>query len=538
MKKLVLMLTILVNAGFAFAQKDLSKDYSYTVSEPYKVFDGEKFYFSKDNQVLTVKVDGREVLIQKLNSGSDKISFISEKKYEDLPKNVQVEDVLEYNDKYYFFYSSWDGGDVDKEQLFSREIDFKTGQFVGEGKLLFKVDGKVTGSPKAFLHGISLGVHDKFDFLMSLDKKRMLIQYRKKPEVKRDTKSWDVIGMVSYDQNMVMTSSNEVKMPYTERRMDVFDYAIDGEGTNYILAKVFHDDSNDDKKRRKDEEANYHVELFRLKSGAKDLEITKIEVKDKFINGLWVYEMPDGKMVCAGYYNIGKKVGFTDGMIIFKVGKEGAIYDLATYEIPVDVLNEYTSDRTKRRNNKKDEKGEAEFPDLRLKELLVDKDGSLVLIGEQTFTITHYSAKYTYVTYHYESLLINKIDASGKMAWMKKIPKRQRGNEGRGGMSYKHMYANGSHYLMFLDNVKNYSLPLDKGPAEHTDGKGGYFTSYKINNTDGSSVNSSVFNMREVDDMTMYQFATSRIVELTNDSFAVEFYKKKKEDVMIKVKMK
>lgn len=551
MKRLLLALVLLSGTGLLHAQKELSKDYSYTVSEPYKVVDGSKFYFSRDNQILTVKVDGADVLIQKLDSGADKIKFKSEKKYEDLPKHFQVEDVLEYNDKYYFFYSSWDG-DNDKEQLFSREIDFASGQFIGEGKLMFKIDGKVTGAPSAVMNfGISMGVQDKFDFLMSLDKKRMLIQYRKKPEVKRDTKSWDIIGMVSYDKNMVMTSSNELKMPYTERRMDALDYAIDWEGNSYILAKVFHDDSNDDKKRKKDEEANYHVELFRIKNGAKEItDITKIEVKDKFINGLSIFELPDRTMFFAGYYNIGKKPGTADGMIVFKAGKEGGIHDLATYEIEVDVLNEYSSERAQRKNNKKEAKGEAEFPNLKLREVIVEEDGSIVLIGEQYYIVAHSRSGgmgmgmggigmgNVYYTYHYENLLVSKITPAGGLSWIKKIPKRQSGAVGKGGMSYKRMSVNGFHYLMFLDNVKNHNLPLDKGPAEHSDGKGGYFTSYKINDTDGKIINSSVFNLRDVDDMTMYQFATSRVLPLTDNSFAVEFYKKKKEDVMIKVTIK
>jgi hypothetical protein len=392
--------------------------------------------------------------------------------------------------------------------------------------------------------GIAIGVQDKFDFLMSLDKKKMLIQYRKKPEVKRDTKSWDIIGMASYDQNMVMTSKNELKMPYTERRMDALDYAIDWEGNSYILAKVFHDDSNDDKKSRRDEEANYHIELFRIKNGAKEItDITKVEVKDKFINGLSIFELPDRTMFFAGYYNIGKSQGTADGMIVFKAGKEGAIHDLATYEISVDVLNEYTSERAQRKNNKKDAKGEAEFPNLKLREVLVDNDGGIVLIGEQYYVVAHRSGGMngmgtTYYTYHYENLLVSKVSNDGKLAWIKKIPKRQSGASGKGGMSYKRVSTNGFHYLMFLDNVKNHNLSLDKGPAEHSDGKGGYFTSYKINDADGSIVNSSVFNLRDVEDMTMYQFATHRVFGLTDNSFAVEFYKKKKEDVMVKVSIK
>lgn len=555
-KKLFFLLVLLISVA-CYAQKELSKDYTYTVSNPYDVVNGEKFYFSRDNQILTVKIKKDDVVIQKFNSAGEKISYIGEKEYNDFPRNFQVEDVLEFSGRYYFFYSSWDGGDVDKEQLFLREIDFAKGEFSDAARLLFKVDGHIKSGPlSTFMMGSShyaSGSGDKFDFLMSSNKKRMLIQYRKKPTVKSDVKSWDVIGMVAYDENMEQTSLNEVKMPYTERRMNVYDYAIDAEGTNYILAKVFHDDSNDDKKRKSDEEANYHVELFRLQNNTGELNISKIDIADKFINGLWLFENPASKeMVIAGYYNIGKKQINTDGMIVMHAKKEGDLYGLATYEIPVEVLNEYTSEKTKKRNNKNEEKGEAEYPNLKLKEVVFDDNGGMLLIAEQSFVVVYVNrtagggmngmgglgTTYTSTTYHYNDIIVSKLNPDGKMLWMKKIPKRQIGDNGRGGMSYKYIYNKGYHYLLFLDNVKNYELPLNKRPAEHRDGAGGYFTSYKIDDATGTSVNSSIFNVRDLDEMTVYQFSTNRIVKIDDDTFGVEFYKRKKEDVMIKVTIK
>lgn len=546
MKKKLFSFILLLMAVTTFAQKQLSKDYSYTVSEPYKVFDAdEKLYFAKDGELMTVKIDKRDVLIQKFRNDSEKPAFTGEKLYEDFPKNVQYEDVLEFNDKFYFFYSSWDGGDVEKEQLFAREINFKTGEFVGEGKLLFKVNGKITGSPLGsislgfFTPAISIGVQDKFGFLISHDRKQMLIQYRKKPEVKSDVKSYDVIGMNAFEGDLKMVYSNEVKMPYTERRMDNLDYSIDKEGNAYILAKVYHDDSNDDKKSRRDKEANYHIELLRIKAGSKEIVKTKIEIKDKFINEIWLFESPENYMVCAGFYNKGKKADNADGIMVFKVKKEGDVYDKFIHEIPVEVLNDYVKEKTKKKNIKKDgEEDGVEFKNLVLRDLLVGDDGSIVLTGEQYFSELRSMGRSSYWVYHYNDILITKIDNKGGLAWMKKLPKRQAGTKGQGGMSFKHIAANDSHYVLFLDNVKNYELPLDKIPALHTDGKGGYFTSYKISDIDGSATNSSVFNVRDVEDMTIYQFGIGRIVQSSEDEFIVEVYKKKKEDVMIKIKIK
>ncbi|HEU0137150.1 MAG TPA: hypothetical protein VFQ50_07660, partial [Flavobacterium sp.] len=215
MKKTLLLLALLASAAFSHAQKELSKDYSYTVSAPYKVFDAEeKLYFFKDGQIMTVKIDDKEIMIQKLNAEGEKVAFVSEKLFETkklFQKNFHNEGVLEFDNKYFYFYSSWDG-DNDKEQLFCREIDFATSEF-GAEQLLFRVDGKVTGTMVG--NGFSMEVQDKFRFLLSADNKKMMIQYRKKPEVKGDKKSWDIIGVNAYDSNMKQVWSNELKMPYT-----------------------------------------------------------------------------------------------------------------------------------------------------------------------------------------------------------------------------------------------------------------------------------------------------------------------------------
>ena len=368
MKKLLCVLVVfLLSLQGGYSQKTLSTDYSYKISEPYKVFDAkEKIYFSKGNEVMALKLDGKEVLIQKFNS--DKPAFVKEKLYEKyFPKNYSFEDVLEINNKYYFFYSSWDG-DNDKEQLFSVEIDFDKGEFIGEQKLLLQVNGKITGSPMAVTGNVgfmfSMGVVNKFDFMQSDDKKNVLIQYRKKPIVKKDVNSFDIIGLYTFDGDLKKMSGNEVTMPYTERRMNNLDYQLDNKGNLYLLAKVFHDDSNKDKKSKKDTEANYHIELLLIKAGSTKIDVSKIENKDKFINKLWLFDTDKDFLVCGGFYSNGKQSknnvwGYQsdfddcDGITVFKVKPDGTIFDMVFHEIPLEVLNEYESEKTKKKNEKK-----------------------------------------------------------------------------------------------------------------------------------------------------------------------------------------
>ncbi|HSD13867.1 MAG TPA: hypothetical protein VLB74_04395, partial [Flavobacterium sp.] len=541
MKKIFTLLLLVLFCCQTYAQQSLITNHSYKVSEPYRVFDAaEKIYFSRGNEVLALKLDGKEILIQKFDS--EKPSFIKEKKYEKyFPKNYSFEQVMEVNGKYYFFYSSWDG-DNDKEQLFATEIDFAAGEFTGSPKLVLQVDGKIAGSAVSSSWGFSFSVQDKFDLFQSRDKKNVLVQYRRKPEVKGDTRSYDIIGLFTYDGGLNKISDNEVTMPYTERRMNNLDYQLDNNGNLYLLTKVFHDDSNDDKKKRKDTEANYHIELFTIKAGSDKIGISKFENKDKFINKLWLFDTNKDFLVCGGFYSNGKgDFDDCDGIIAFKIKSDGTVYDNVSHEIPLEVLNQYETAKTKRKNEKKERNGdEAQFSDLDLNELVVNEDGSIVLVGEQYFVITRTSyspqgGARTYSTYHYCDMLVSKINTDGSLGWMKKIPKNQVGSRGQGGMSYKYFNADNNHYFVYLDNVKNMDLPLDKSPARHSDGQGGYLTAVKITDSEGVLSKGSILNSRDVEDFKIYQFSTNRIVKTSENTFLLEVYKKKKEDIMIKV---
>jgi len=556
MKKILFYLLLFVTPFYNYGQKELSADYNYTVSEPYQVYDApKKYYFSDGNQILSVKPWKENIVLQKFDVAS--LKLIAAKEYKDFPDNYMVEGMKQLQDKFYLFYSSWTGRKTQHEQLFYREINFETGEFKGEAVKLIDIDGRLAGT-FASTAGISapfafgVGVTDKFDFLTSLDESKILIQYRRKPEEKNDKESYDIIGTEVYDNSMNKLWSNEYTMPYTERRMDVEDLAVDSEGNGYLLAKVFHDDSNKDKKRRKDDEANYHMELFRLSKGSSEIEKTKIDLGDKFINGISLFESFEGYMICSGFYTNGlnNKLNNADGLYTFKITRDGKLIDEKSYEIPLDVLNQYVKNRTKKRNERKDEDGKAEFENMKLRNLVISDDGALMLIGEQTFIVVHYSRRGTYITYHNNDIIVSKIDASGNLSWMKKIPKRQVGQPKmgevydtsrtyQGGMSYSYFAAKGNHYIVFLDNVKNIDLEMDQIPALHRDGHGGYLTSYKINDLTGTLSKGSILDTREVtEDLEVYQFSNNRIVKTDEDQFILEVYKKKKEDVLIKVDIK
>jgi len=555
MKKHYLLLLFLITYSInSYSQITASEDYSFEVSDPYEVIDGYKKYFVHQDKMIAVKMRKKTIYIQQFDTKS--LKELIRKEYDEgdiLPDNYHPEGMKQLQDKIYFFYSSWSGRKTQHERLYYLTIDVNSAEIIGEPVQVVDVKGKLAGSflTLVSIMGIpfSTTTTDKFDILTSEDSTKILIQYRKKPKVKRDTKSHDIIGVKVFNSDMTPIWNKEFKMPYTERRLDLLDFAVDNEGRGYILSKVFKDDSNEDKKKKRDKNANYHIELFRLLQGENEIAKTKIELDGIFINGISLFESGNNQLYCAGYYNKGLLKGnfiskkhnksSADGVVIFKLSKEGEILKTITQEIPLEVINIYISDRAKAKNEKKEKDDESELQNMVLRDLIIYNDGSLALVGEQYYMVEHRTQKSVYYTYHYYNIIITKINADGSLAWMNKIPKKQIGRNGKGGMSYTYLSTSDYHYLLFLDNVKNMELPENEFPYKHSDGKGGYFTSYKINDTSGKVTKGSVFDTRNLtEDFNAHQFSTNRVKKISDSAFIVEVYKKKKEDVLVKISIK
>jgi len=546
MKKQLLALMCLLTIGSVTAQVKLSKDYSYSTSKPYKVFDGNKYYFDNDDYIIAFKIHKKKILTQKLDVETLKEVSRTEYDAKDLfPKNWVLEGVTQIENDIYIYYSSWEGGKIKNERLFAKKIDFETGKFVeGFDKKIVTIDGKVAGVTvkNGGAYSFNMQVVDKFDIIKVDGASNFLVKYRRKPKKKNDKKSKDIIGLKVFDAELNEIWGSDFTMPYTERQMDLLDYAIDTEGNIYALVKKFHDDSNKDKKKQG---INYHLELFTYAKNSKSLSTTKVNLGDTYVSDVGLYINDDKEIFCAGYYKKLNSKSGVDGAFVFKTDDIENITDKIFHEIPVEILNQYVKKKVAKKNNRKDKKGKSNYESLSLRKLFFHEDGGITIIGEQYYVKAHTrtssqgNVRTTY-TYHYNDILVSKINASGDLDWMRKIPKKQKGiNSGQGGMSFTHFFTNDSHYLLYLDNIKNIKLPLDKAPAYHTNKMGGYLTACKINDNTGDVSKGAIFDSRRLKGgLAAFQFETDRIMQTKNNEFVIEVYKKKKQDILIKVKIK
>ena len=151
------------------------------------------------------------------------------------------------------------------------------------------------------------------------------------------------------------------------------------------------------------------------------------------------------------------------------------------YEIPLDIINQNLRARKVKKNKKKESKNKTVgLSNLEPRSLYIHDDGSMIIVGEQYYVVVHTSTDangntHTSYTYHYDDILVTKINKDGSLAWMRKLPKRQHSKRVTGSMSFKLVEGVDDLYFVYMDNIKNLGLGDVEVPERHVGGKGGFW---------------------------------------------------------------
>lgn len=419
----------------------------------------------------------------------------------EMTKNFNSEGVVDFDGNYYWMHSDWDKSS-ETESLYYDKIDVVSGKITQSNKKLFDA-GRISGSSAVMTGFYRYKMGGKYDFNYDADNTKLLVSYRLTPEEKNDKKSYDKIGFYVYDQQMNKLWNNEFTMPYTEQIMDNIDFSVDSKGNAYMLAKVY----DSEKRKEVDKEtgaAGYHYEVLKFTKDSKKIINTTITIGDYFIKAASLIENTEHDMVIACTYSKKAKSNGTDGVFLALMDQAGKInkYKNGYYEFPLAELEKFESARSKR---KMERKKDYEAPNLSVRNIVVEADGSLFIALEEYYVVATTTTDSrgntrTYYTYYYEDILGAKISKTGNFDWLRKLPKKQRGTNGRGTMSYKLVSDASGYYFLFLDNKKNMELEEDEVPKYHIDGYGGQVVVAKVDNA-GNISRELVFDTREEDVM-------------------------------------
>jgi hypothetical protein len=416
----------------------------------------------------------------------------------DATKNFNSEELAVFDNSYFWIHSDWDK-ENQKELLYYNKIDVAGAKFTATDVKMNETS-KIAGGSGGFNMDIYriTKVTDKYIYNYSADHKKLLVSYRLIPESKREKENHDKIGLIVFDENMNKLWSNEFTMPYTQAVMDNYDYSVDSKGNAYMLVKVY----NNEKKREKDKETgkpDYNYEVLKFTKDSKDVQHTVVSVGDYFVKEASLVESTTRDMIIASTYSKKAKGNNTDGVFLAILDANGKVvkYKNGYYEFPVADLEKFESARQKRKMERKDD---YEAPDLKVRNVVIQADGSIFLTCEQYYSVLVASSDgqghtYYYTEYYYEDIIASKIKASGEFAWVRKIPKKQMG-VGTKTLGFTLVADSSGYYFLYLDLKKNFDITEDESPKYYKDGGKGDVIVSKLDNN-GNLTKSVLFETKE-----------------------------------------
>lgn len=440
-----------------------------------------------------------------------------------LGDHVNFENFMKLKNKTYLFVREVFRGE-EVEGISALEFDPDNLDFKGTSQNLFKSTGQVLAQT--------------YSYRRSEDNTKFAYTYSLKPFERRDRLNKEVVGMQVFDENLTKIWGKDIEMPYTEAIMDNMGYTLTDDGKIVLLAKVF-DDEN--RKRTKDGGApNYHYEALVYDQGNPNPKIIQVKAGDYFPDEAYIYEDQKHSLFVAGFYSkrFNKPV---DGAYVLELNIANSMVQRPEgggfYEFPSELIKAYTSEREKRKLEKKEKKdpdGDLGIDNLRIRRVYALDDGSRIILSEQYHVVvsTYYNGKTTttkYDTYANDIFLL-KIKADGQMAWFQKIPKAQHSNGSVGaGISFTSFCKDNKLTIFYVDNINNYNLPINEAPKTHQDGRGGFITAAQVD----EQGNVQKFNLGDVKDLDTHFYI--RYFKDGGRSNLIDTERKKRENLLMSI---
>jgi hypothetical protein len=514
MKKIAFALLIIGLHCVTFSQ-------SQTTS-PYLVKRSQEFKSPKKHKILSPIGYGKEGIIQVNAKGLESFSFQKFSSQLELQKenNVLTENrvpkggrferiVTTKNKSYLFIRNEHDG--IDALEFFPEKLDF-----ADHSVPLFQTSGKIR-TPKTIdwveygwgwnsgvLSTEDLNTPKMYNFVLSGDKTKFMYNYTLVPKSLRDNVNKDVVEIYVYDEHLNKLWGGEYTMPYTVADMDNLRYTLSNDGKVYLLAKVY--GNKDRVSAVKKGGADYHYEVLVYQKDNPLAKAIELRLDNYFPQEAYIYEDIHHNLVVAGFYSKSENEPI-DGVYMVKLETDNSKVTRLNggfYEIPASIIKAYTSEREKRAILKRENKGKnIGIWDLKIREITTTPNGSVKIVSEQyrleyTRSSYYYGPRYGYYgvgmmaypnaantrvdyTIHADDIFVFSINSSGKLEWVKKIPKAQIGHDKSApGLSLVTYFTGDDIHLFYVDNIKNQQLSINESPYIHQDYKGGFLTGIRM----------------------------------------------------------
>lgn len=532
MNKLIFIILFGIYPATIFSQISES---SYTLGEPYEKVNSSDFYVTfKNNLSIILKSKGNKISIQKFDVNT--LKEISRNEIEAFPERCSFIKFYEFNTKVFFIYSYLDKNE--NYHLWLKEIDLEKDSISPD----YKNVAKTIGSDIAPVFGGERGNNfiytyfrpefsDDIDIKVSSDSSKLLIAYRHESKTVLASQNYDIYGFCVFDENLNIIWSNEVQMPFNQKKLTLLSITLSNEGNVLLLSSLIKDKSS---KVEKGNLPNYYLQISEYSKDRSPIRTLDLDVKNKFINSGRLI-LKEDNIFCTGYYTVRDVRTEVKGTYSMTLDYNGKVKSSTFSKFPLEFVTRHESKSTVNFNKSNYSRGKAYLPDLALKEIIFIDDSSYLIVGEQLNLFVETMSGND--RFYFNDIIISKINYSGTVLWNKKIPKYQTGHSFPGGLSYKHVKSSNTHLFTFLGNIKNLELPIDEPAAIHMDEMGGYLLNYAINEQDGSVKKYSILDSRDLKGKVLTNFSIHKVVSIRPNQYILEMDIDKKESLLIKVKL-
>lgn len=519
MKLLILILFI---PFLIDAQEPLSSKVEIQLGTPYPVIDAEHYdyIFLGEGRSVAVKTYKNRVFVQVFDTKTVKELYMNV--YTDFPKKIDHHEILEINNKAYYVYSYYDKK-TKYNKIAAREIRVSKGT-LGSSKTLVSTKKRIWGLGIASFGSPIWGGYKLFKLIKSADESKFLIQYSNY-NYKEDTKH--PFGFHVFDENLkTVWSEDKALLPYELIGTSFLGSTLSNTGNIYALVRTgiegrFEICSIDN---------NYRITKAKLDFPTTIYPVTAELKEDK-----------DGNIICSILYEKDVKAIFmgrvlVQGFLCFKFNTEKELLAEVDTEFSLNFAKKYAPEEKKRSEKKKERYG---IENLKLLEMLTQKDGSIILVCEQQGANTSFGPS-TSTSYDYDNIVLAKFNSDASLAWIKKIPKRQTEGDVLADKSIKYIHAEGYHYVLYVDNLKNKTVEPNAVPALYKSEKDGFLTLCKIDDATGEYEKYTVLNMKDIEGKVADKFSVNRLyaVDIKEQLFMMECYIKGKKDASVQIKLK
>jgi hypothetical protein len=222
-----------------------------------------------------------------------------------------------------------------------------------------------------------------------------------------DSETLDLIYKKAYQENV-------------DKFYEANDLTIADNASVYALGKLF----LEGRSQKKGGVANYDFILNKITKT--DVQTTKVSFdKEANISSLIISNI-DNKLRLLGFYS-DERAGKIKGTLVFDVNTQSMqVSKNKSFKLPDDVYNDLYSDSKAERKNERDDELSRYYIDY----VINDSKGNTYLLAEEFFVTQQYVSSgmngvgYWVTVYHYNNLLVLKLNAEGELDWGRSIFKR------------------------------------------------------------------------------------------------------------------